>query len=555
MESIDRLSRIVISDLFDFLELFHQARLADIDSDLMHPTMKQRDKCQCENAVERMYTEHLVCPMAWRGEADEVGIFHVPEGSLDVVLPAIAKYDLFVGKILTVSEQNPLAKDTFLQLIVGFVIGSKFNPKPPVLVSNLAPKKLANILAGDDRIQVLLNTLLGIGLAFPAGFIATGDTSLKIAQCPELLGQMLPYATDLAIEQSAASGNDDGALLPKHLFLGAINPNAFEERAFEMMKAFQGNVQKILVLCGNKRANEMVGRSVQGADVLFGVVPFIENQGNTPTLLLEHLVAGNQIVQNPAESDGVVLVSFIDLGEQRDMKIPRNQKRQANDAKIGAFGLGMAPLGQLGGIVRGKEGVEVGGVVKERSQINVESFDQSPRNVVFDLREGRLLKVVHVIPKALTAQGRRAERKKPDQNRIPIPGGEFTLARRRKCAIKGGQEHVLPDGSSLIPFRRVAVDRANDVQLPSSVPEGRSCSKITLLGVERASRSLGQEFEQLLSGAEMAQNADSRLSAFVPIGFDDAPVMSAANGIVLEARHDSYIPHLAQRVNRKLNML
>jgi len=133
MEFIGRLSWIVISDLFDLLELFHQARLADIDSDLMHQTIKQRDKCQCENAVERMYTKHLVCPMAWRGEADKVGIFHVPEGSLDVVLPAVAKYNLSVGKILAVSEQNPLAKDTLLQLIVGFVVGSKFNPKPPIL--------------------------------------------------------------------------------------------------------------------------------------------------------------------------------------------------------------------------------------------------------------------------------------------------------------------------------------------------------------------------------------------------------------------------------------
>ncbi len=485
MKLVGLLSGIVISNLFDLLELFHQTGLADVHPCLMHPTVKHGDERQCENAVERMYPKHLVRPMPRRGEADEVGIFHVPEGSLDVVLTAVAKYDLSVGKILTVSEQNPLAKDSFLQLIVSFVVGSKFNPKAPVLVSNLAPKKLVNILAGDDRIQVLLNTLLGIGLAFPAWFIAAGDTSLKIAQCSELLGQMLPYPTDLAIEQSAASGNDDGALLPKHLFLGAINPNAFEERAFEMMKAFQGNVQKILVLCGNKRANEMVWRSVQGPDVLFGVVPFIENQGDTPTLLLEHLVAGNQIVQDPAESDGVVLVSFIDLGEQRDMKIPRNQKRQANDAKIGAFGLGVSPLGQLGGIVRGKESVEVGGVVKERSQINVEGFDQPPRNVVFNLREGRLVKEVHVIPKALTAQGRSAERKKPDQNRIPVPGGESSLG-------------------ALVPFGCMAVDHTDNAQLLSSVPERGSCTKIARFGVERASRSLGKAFEQLLSGADMA---------------------------------------------------
>ena len=66
--------------------------------------MKQRYKRQRENAIERMDTKHPVCPMAWRGEADEIGIFHVPEGSLNVVLPAVAEYNFLIGKILAISE-------------------------------------------------------------------------------------------------------------------------------------------------------------------------------------------------------------------------------------------------------------------------------------------------------------------------------------------------------------------------------------------------------------------------------------------------------------------
>ena len=41
MEFFARLSRIIVSDLLDFLELLHQAPLADSDSGLAHATMKQ----------------------------------------------------------------------------------------------------------------------------------------------------------------------------------------------------------------------------------------------------------------------------------------------------------------------------------------------------------------------------------------------------------------------------------------------------------------------------------------------------------------------------------
>ena len=63
------LSRIIVRDLFDFLELFHQARLTYFHSLLMHSTMKQRYKRQCENAIEGVYTKHLVCPVAGRWES------------------------------------------------------------------------------------------------------------------------------------------------------------------------------------------------------------------------------------------------------------------------------------------------------------------------------------------------------------------------------------------------------------------------------------------------------------------------------------------------------
>ncbi len=63
--------------------------------------------------------------------------------------------------------------------------------------------------------------------------------------------------------------------------------------------------------------------------VFLRIVPLIENQGDAVTFLSEHSVASDQIVQNSAEGERVVLIPLVDLREQRDMKIPGDQQRQA----------------------------------------------------------------------------------------------------------------------------------------------------------------------------------------------------------------------------------
>src|SRR5437660_11290259 len=98
-----------------------------------------------------MDAEHVVGPMAGRGEANAVGIFHLAEGSLDVMLAAIAKDDLLVGEIGAIGEQNPLAQNTLLKFPRGFLIRSKGNPESPTFARDLVPKKILNVLAGDNR--------------------------------------------------------------------------------------------------------------------------------------------------------------------------------------------------------------------------------------------------------------------------------------------------------------------------------------------------------------------------------------------------------------------
>ena len=109
-----------------------------------------------------------------------------------------------------------------LQFLVGILVGGKFNPQPSPLVSNLPPKKISDILARDDRIQILLNTLRCVGFAFPARFMAACDAFLQVTQSVQLLRKVLPDAANLSLEQSAAAGDDDRTLPSKNFLLGAI---------------------------------------------------------------------------------------------------------------------------------------------------------------------------------------------------------------------------------------------------------------------------------------------------------------------------------------------
>src|SRR5207245_2573392 len=69
------------------------------------------------------------------------------------------------------------------------------------------------------------------------------------------------------------------------------------------------------------------------------------------------------------------------------------------------------------------------------------------------------------------------------------------------------------------------------------------------------SRSLGEELEEFVGGAEMTQDAEARMAVLIAIGLDDAPVVVAAHGVGLEAWHDSYIQYACAIVKADRNRL
>src|SRR5258708_36535960 len=136
--------------------------------------------------------------------------------------------------------------------------------------------------------------------------------------------------------------------------------------------------------------------------------------------------------------------------------------------------------------------------------MDLPSLLQSPRDVVFDPLQRRFVQIVHVIPKTLTAQGGRAQRKEPDQNCIPVPDAELAFAGRGQRPVEGSKKEVLAHRRALVSFAGMGVDISNDVLLLRCVPECAAGDVNPLPLDKGTTRSLGKAFEQLLSGAAIA---------------------------------------------------
>ena len=208
------------------------------------------------------------------------------------------------------------------------------------------------------------------------------------------------------------------------------------------------------------------------------------------------------------------------------------------------------PLGKPARVVRSQEGVEVGRIVEEGAQVDVKLLDEATGQILLDRGEGPFVQVLHMIPKALTAQCGSTQREQPAKNSAAVPGGEFAFAGGRNSPVDRRQEDILADRRSLSPLRRVAVNRSDDVELLRDVPQSRCGTEVPFLGIQRAAWGLREESEEFLGGAEVAEDPDARAAVGVAIRFDDTPVAVAADCVGLEAGHGSYIPHPVPPVNR-----
>ena len=128
----------------------------------------------------------------------------------------------------------------------------------------------------------------------------------------------------------------------------------------------------------------MKTRVPQGLKGLVGVVSLIEDQGDVLAALRQLTVTLAQFLTNGLELGSIVEVACIDLVKERDMKIGADQHPQINLPQVGTLLFVMPPRRQ-GGWVGGVDiGEEIGAIVDQGAQRQLEALDQALGQGVFD---------------------------------------------------------------------------------------------------------------------------------------------------------------------------
>ena len=156
------------------------------------------------------------------------------------------------------------------------------------------------------------------------------------------------------------------------------------------MKLVPGDLEQVGVLGGDQRAHEVIGRGLDGLEIVLGVVALVEDQGDVFDALDELLAPGHEGVGQPGEGGGVGLIARVRVMEQRHVEVGGDEQGQSHDAQRRAALLALAPLSQGGPRIEGVDKrEEVGRVEQQALEIEMELLDEVRRQVRLDALDHR----------------------------------------------------------------------------------------------------------------------------------------------------------------------
>ncbi len=225
----------------------------------------------------------------------------------------------------------------------------------------------------------------------------------------------------------------------------------------------------------DERADEMKGGGVEHLKGLGGVVPFIKDQGDVLTALGHLAVALAQFLADGLEGGRVVDVAGVNFVEEGAMEVGADEHPQVDLAQVAAFLLVVAAGGQGGRIAGVDIGEEIGAVIDERAQVELQIAHQAFGELV-------------------GGGGQQA-----GKDALAMPSGQLGLAAGSDGTVERGQQEILPDRQALVPLGELGVDEFRQAELDRLVIEDGDCAEGQDFGPLRCWRGLG-----LLDGLEEA---------------------------------------------------
>ena len=177
------------------------------------------------------------------------------------------------------------------------------------------------------------------------------------------------------------------------------------------------------------------------------------------------------------------------------MVVAAYQECQAQDAQIGAFAFRVAALCQCADGAAVDEGIEVGRIKDEQSQIDPVVVDHPLGQLLLNRADGSAVEHVHVIPEPLTGERALRSGEQPIQHRASIPLVQRSLAGGGHTTVQRRQQQILSAGQSLVSLGDLCIDEAHYIQLLGDLPERGQGAELNDLRFCRSRRRIAQALE------------------------------------------------------------
>jgi hypothetical protein len=151
----------------------------------------------------------------------------------------------------------------------------------------------------------------------------------------------------LGTKELLVKGNHHGGVHAKDSFVSAICPHR-QLGAIQTTHGLPRNGQQIGMLGRNQRTYKMQRALVHQLQVIFGVVPLVEDQRDVVNLLRERTAACEPLLGHTLEGEAIVLIAGIGVMKQRNLAIGSDHHGQSQKAKMVVPLFPMAALRQLG---------------------------------------------------------------------------------------------------------------------------------------------------------------------------------------------------------------
>src|SRR6185503_13410634 len=355
------------------------------------------------------------------------------------------------------------------------------------------------------------------------------------------LGDLATQGLVLGLEEPPVEGDQDRALHPENLLVRAVGPDCRQLGLVQSTHLLAVNGQEFRMLGGHQRTDEMERPLVDGGEVLLGVVALVENQRDVACTLPQFAAAPGEFGRNGAKGLRVMLVTSIDMMEQRDIPVRGDEQGETDQAQIGASLFAVSSLRKGGVKVETiDEGEEVGGIEEQAAQIEAELSHGSGADVAFNRADRRLVDAVHVVPEALARQLRRTQVQQTRQDGRIEPRPDAGLAPWRDAAVKQSHEQVLADRGPLRALLgHVVVDDADQVQPLGHGETGGRGTQFANDGLLRGGvrrRARRKAASKVFGGPEVLL-PDNRGFAVDALALPEVVVGLAMDELLREARH------------------